>query len=162
MTEKEFFVQTIGDELPRFEKVFKAIPSGKAHFRPHKKSRSAQELLVSMAGETSVYPKFLKTGIIDFSKVDWGAIKTVPVAIALFTKSLKAGEKTAAAMTEKDWKSKAEMKTGDKVEWTTTKGMMAWGFLLDLIHHRGQLSVYLRPMGAKVPAIYGPSADENG
>ena len=37
---------------------------------------------------------------------------------------------------------------------------MAWGFLLDQIHHRGQLSTYLRPMGATVPAIYGPSADE--
>ena len=36
----------------------------------------------------------------------------------------------------------------------------AWGFLLDMIHHRGQLSTYLRPMGAKVPQIYGPSADE--
>ncbi|HST77514.1 MAG TPA: DinB family protein [Verrucomicrobiae bacterium] len=37
---------------------------------------------------------------------------------------------------------------------------MAWGFLLDQIHHRGQLSIYLRPMGVKVPPIYGPSADE--
>ena len=37
---------------------------------------------------------------------------------------------------------------------------MAWGFLLDAIHHRGQLSTYLRPMGSKVPQIYGPSADE--
>ena len=37
---------------------------------------------------------------------------------------------------------------------------LAWGFLLDMIHHRGQLSTYLRPMGAKVPQIYGPSADE--
>ena len=36
----------------------------------------------------------------------------------------------------------------------------AWGFLLDQIHHRGQLSTYLRPMGSTVPAIYGPSADE--
>jgi len=36
----------------------------------------------------------------------------------------------------------------------------AWGFLLDMIHHRGQLTTYLRPMGAKVPQIYGPSADE--
>jgi uncharacterized damage-inducible protein DinB len=37
---------------------------------------------------------------------------------------------------------------------------MAWGFLLDIIHHRGQISTYLRPMGATVPQIYGPSADE--
>ncbi len=37
-----------------------------------------------------------------------------------------------------------------------------WGFLFDLIHHRGQLSSYIRPMGGKVPGIYGPSADDNG
>ena len=36
----------------------------------------------------------------------------------------------------------------------------AWEFLFDQVHHRGQLSTYLRPMGAKVPSIYGPSADE--
>ncbi len=34
--------------------------------------------------------------------------------------------------------------------------------LFDAIHHRGQLSVYLRPMGSKVPSIYGPSADDPG
>ena len=36
----------------------------------------------------------------------------------------------------------------------------AWGFLLDIIHHRGQISTYLRPMGAAVPQICGPRADE--
>ena len=36
----------------------------------------------------------------------------------------------------------------------------AWGFFFDAIHHRGQLSTYLRPMGANVPSIYGPSGDE--
>jgi uncharacterized damage-inducible protein DinB len=46
--------------------------------------------------------------------------------------------------------------------WKTTKGEMAWGFIFDLIHHRGQLATYIRPMGGKVPAIYGPSADSNG
>lgn len=37
---------------------------------------------------------------------------------------------------------------------------MAWSFLFDIVHHRGQISTYLRPMGAKVPQIYGPSHDE--
>jgi uncharacterized damage-inducible protein DinB len=36
----------------------------------------------------------------------------------------------------------------------------AWGFFFDAIHHRGQLSTYLRPMGSTVPSIYGPSGDE--
>jgi uncharacterized damage-inducible protein DinB len=41
-------------------------------------------------------------------------------------------------------------------------GQFLWFILFDAIHHRGQLSAYLRPMGGKVPAIYGPSADEHG
>jgi len=35
-----------------------------------------------------------------------------------------------------------------------------WFMLMDSIHHRGQMSVYIRPAGGKVPSIYGPSADE--
>jgi uncharacterized damage-inducible protein DinB len=38
----------------------------------------------------------------------------------------------------------------------------AWGFFFDMIHHRGQLSTYLRPMGSTGPPIYGPTADEPG
>jgi uncharacterized damage-inducible protein DinB len=37
---------------------------------------------------------------------------------------------------------------------------MAWSFLLDIVHHRGQITTYMRPMGSTVPQIYGPSADE--
>jgi uncharacterized damage-inducible protein DinB len=37
---------------------------------------------------------------------------------------------------------------------------LAWNFLFDIVHHRGQISTYLRPMGSTVPQIYGPSADE--
>jgi DinB family len=44
----------------------------------------------------------------------------------------------------------------------TTLGHMSWIGLFDAIHHRGQLSVYLRPMGGRVPSIYGPSADDPG
>jgi len=47
-----------------------------------------------------------------------------------------------------------------KVFFETSMGHMFWLGLFDAIHHRGQLTVYIRPMGGKVPAIYGPSADD--
>ena len=37
---------------------------------------------------------------------------------------------------------------------------MAWSFLFDIVHHRGQITTYLRPMGSTVPQVYGPGADE--
>ena len=49
---------------------------------------------------------------------------------------------------------------GPKTPGEMTVAEICWFMLLDTIHHRGQLSIYLRGMGAKVPSIYGPSADE--
>jgi uncharacterized damage-inducible protein DinB len=43
----------------------------------------------------------------------------------------------------------------------TVEGLL-WIALFDMVHHRGQLSTYIRPMGGKVPSIYGPSADDAG
>jgi uncharacterized damage-inducible protein DinB len=50
--------------------------------------------------------------------------------------------------------------TGPKQTGDMRKADILWTGLMDTIHHRGQLSVYLRIAGAKVPSIYGPSLDE--
>ena len=67
--------------------------------------------------------------------------------------------KIAEKMTDKEWENKAEMFMNGKMVWAEARGKIAWEFLLDLIHHRGQLATHIRPMGGKVPSIYGPSAD---
>lgn len=162
MTDREFFIQTLADELPRFERVFRALPESKLAWRPHKKSRSALEILTSMTLEATTYPIFLKTGAFDFAKVPMPKGKTVNKLWPVFQKTLKQAKTLAAKMSESSWTSPAKMLSGGKLDWETTKGNMAWSLLLDLIHHRGQLSVYLRPMGGKVPPIYGPSGDSQG
>src|SRR5262249_55646325 len=57
------------------------------------------------------------------------------------------------------WESTARFLAGGKEVFSASVGTMSWWILFDLIHHRGQLTAYLRPMGGKVPAVYGPSAD---
>jgi uncharacterized damage-inducible protein DinB len=65
-------------------------------------------------------------------------------------------------MDDAAWNKKAQFLMDGNVAWEAPLGDMLYGFLFDAIHHRGQLSTYLRPMGAKVPSIYGPSADDPG
>jgi uncharacterized damage-inducible protein DinB len=77
-----------------------------------------------------------------------------------FVKNLEEARDMADSMSEDDWNSPAEMKMNGKSMWKSTKGGMAWGLLIDLIHHRGQLSTHIRPQGGKVPSIYGPSGDD--
>ena len=86
-------------------------------------------------------------------------METIAEAAKLFTKELENGKAIAQGMSEGRWNKGADMMMGGKVIWHATRGGMAWSLLFDLIHHRGQLSAYIRPMGGKVPSIYGPSGD---
>lgn len=75
MTSREFFIYTINDELPRFERVLKALPVKKINYRPHEKSRSAQEIAAAMTFEAITFPFFLQKGIVDFAKIKPPAYK---------------------------------------------------------------------------------------
>jgi len=159
MTDREYFIKLLKDELPRFERVFEALPTEQLNWRPHDRSKSAIELATSMAFEAGTYPIILKTGKLEFSEVPQPDATDVKGLSAHFKKFLEEGSRIASGMTDDEWASPAVMSSGGHSEWETTRGEMVWGMLLDLIHHRGQLSVYVRPMGGKVPSIYGPSAD---
>ena len=65
----------------------------------------------------------------------------------------------SAAMDEASWSRVAQFYYSGKVVSEQPVGQFLWFILFDAIHHRGQLSAYLRPMGGTVPSIYGPSAD---
>ncbi len=166
MTDKEFFIFTLKDELPRFERVFKAVeetPAKKHSYKHDKKSRTTLELLQHTFGaESGMFLAILKDKKIDFMTWPKPKWKTASAVRLEFMKNMNQVLEMVKKVNEKSWEGKAGMYSGDKLEWETPLGKMLWGFLLDLIHHRGQLSTHLRPMGGKVPSSYGPSADVNG
>ena len=87
---------------------------------------------------------------------------TVPEAVAAYERNAEDLQKRLPLIDDDRWNTQAKFLVDGNVAWETSLGDMLFGFLFDAIHHRGQLSSYLRPMGAKVPAIYGPSADDPG
>ena len=62
---------------------------------------------------------------------------------------------------ESAWENKARFLVHGNLAWEAPLGDMLWFMFFDSIHHRGQLSTYIRPMGGKVPSIYGPSGDNS-
>jgi uncharacterized damage-inducible protein DinB len=103
--------------------------------------------------------------LIRHGKVNYAPPKTTANlgdAVALFEKNAGAVEKGLEGVNDAAWEKKAQFLMDGNVAWEAPLGDMLFGFLFDAIHHRGQLSTYLRPMGAKVPSIYGPSADDPG
>src|ERR1700722_9537555 len=68
-------------------------------------------------------------------------------------------QQTLLKMSQTDWLEERTVVSGGAVILRQPLGQILWLFLFDGIHHRGQLTTYLRPLGAKVPSIYGPSGD---
>jgi uncharacterized damage-inducible protein DinB len=159
---REFFIETLADELPRFERALKAVPEDELDYRPHEKTRTARELISVFTDEACMFDRILETGVFDMAGFTPGSCRSMGDALTTVKRGFEAALAAARGISEQDWDAPARLLLGEKVEWETTRGKMAWGVLLDLIHHRGQLSVYIRNMGGRVPAIYGPSGDENG
>jgi uncharacterized damage-inducible protein DinB len=145
-------------EAAATRKVIERIPQERSDYRADPKARNAREIAWLLVREEVVLGDGLEKGAINWEEIPTPG--TVHEILAAYDKHhpevTRKLHKTAAA----DWeKSVPFMWQGQEVM-RSTGYESAWGFLLDLIHHRGQLSTYLRPMGSTVPAIYGPSADE--
>ncbi len=161
MSSREQFIRTLKDELPRFERVVKAVPDSGLDYRPHERSRTTREILALLADEAQMLAPLVLKGELDMDGAPGGTYASAAAAAAAVTAGIESGADAAGSVNDEIWTSTARLLAGGAVAWETTREKMAWGFLLDLVHHRGQLSVYLRPMGARVPPIYGPSADAN-
>ena len=159
MTEKDRFLQAFAHEAQTTIKILKAYPSNKADFKPHEKSRSAKELGWTFVMEQGIADMALK-GRVDFSQ-------QMPPAPANFDDVIAAFEGAVRETTGKV-SNASDTTLNQTVQFPVGPGRMGefraidilWTSLMDQIHHRGQFSVYLRLAGAKVPSIYGPTADE--
>jgi len=159
MTNREFFIECWEQEAPTFVKVMRAVPANKLDYRPHPRSRSTAELVWLQVLEKRCWFELLDAG-----KITW---KVPPPPMGL-EEMIAAYEKSHAELAlrlrkveDKSWEEQlTQFLLNDQVVFETVLGHMFWTGLFDAIHHRGQLSTYLRPMGSKVPAIYTASADD--
>jgi uncharacterized damage-inducible protein DinB len=159
MTVREYYKQRFEAEKPAFIKVMSAVPPDKAGYRPHERSTSASDLVWLLATELDDACALIDRGEVNYV---YKPCPGVPESIEAYEKHAAALQDRFTHLDDAKWDSHARLMMDGKVVWEATLGDMLFGFLLDAIHHRGQLSSYLRPMGAKVPSIYGPSADDPG
>jgi uncharacterized damage-inducible protein DinB len=162
MTSRESFLLMWGMETAATQRVLAAIPEKNIDWRPHAKSRSAVELTAFVAGHAAVLAMLMETGEIRAAATKTPA--SIKEAAGIWTAMLPQVETLLKGIDEKTWEQKMTSLYGPdgKVWQSAPMGGMIWATLFDLIHHRGQLSTYIRPMGGKVPSIYGPSADDPG
>jgi hypothetical protein len=156
---REYHRECFEAEKPKFLRVLNAVPGDQAAYRPHQRSTCTGDLVWLLASELRDACE-----LVDHGEVSFVMRPAPPVAEAIVAYEKNAEDLTRrlATLDDAKWDRNVRFLVDGKVVWETSLGDMLFGFLFDAIHHRGQLSSYLRPMGAKVPAIYGPSADDPG
>lgn len=161
MTNREFFIQRLEMEHPAFLKVFQALPPAKLDYRPHERSRSARELVWLLVYEEQTGSELIDTGQINWQETAPPA-KSLEEMIAAYERNHAALGERLKKLDEAAWERKGKFLVGGHLVMEESVRDFFWMALFDAVHHRGQLSVYIRPMGGKVPSIYGPSADDMG
>ena len=157
MDEKALFLKFWDREATATRKVLSRIPEG-SEYRPDPKSRLAREIAWLIVSEEIALADGLERGMLEWSEPQLPA--TMKEVLATYDRHHDAASKKMHAVEPARWERAVPFMVAGKEVMKDTGYANAWGFLLDIIHHRGQLTTYLRPMGAKVPQVYGPSADE--
>ena len=138
MSDTAFYKARREAELPAFRKVLEAMPRERFDYRPHERSPAARDIAWTLTVETKACCAFVDEGRVDWQHVD------------------------PPGLDDEAWSKPVGLYVNGKLMRERPLGEFLWFMFFDAIHHRGQLSTYIRPMGGKVPAIYGPSGDDPG
>jgi len=165
MNTRDFLVAELNREVERSRRALEQVPQGKSDWKPHDKSMAFGYL----ANMVATIPMWVMMQInqdeLDIAPKDGGKFEMKQLDTS--AEYIEALDKAAAGAREafekisdehlmKNW----QLKAGGNVVAEAPRYEMVQDTMLHWAHHRGQMTVYLRLMGAKVPAIYGPSADD--
>jgi uncharacterized damage-inducible protein DinB len=149
-------------EMATSRTVIERVPEDKFAWKPHEKSMSAGRL----ASHVAEMPAWAATGITQDSLDLAGGYDPYTAGsraelLALFDKNVSSARAAIAGCSDETFMKSWSLKKGDQTLMSMPKIAVVRTFVLNhVIHHRGQLSVYLRELNVPVPSIYGPSADE--
>lgn len=154
------FLEELESEATASRKCLERIPESTFGWKPHEKSMNMGYLSLLVAG----IPKWIYHAIED-SEINLATYKqSEPKATADLVKSfdenMVAARRALQKMSGDDLKAMFSLKRGDQLLFSSPKKEMISQTINHWVHHRGQLTVYMRLNNLPVPSIYGPSADE--
>jgi uncharacterized damage-inducible protein DinB len=163
MTMSQALLPEFDQEMKKTRKALERVPDGKFDWKPHQKSMT----LGRLAGHIAELPGFsaaiIKTEFLDFDKGDYkpATVNTRADVLDLFDKKIVEAREAIVGATDDHMGKNWYMIYQAKKMFEAPRAAALRSSMNHLVHHRGQLTVYLRLNDIPVPAIYGPSADES-
>jgi uncharacterized damage-inducible protein DinB len=152
MDEKSLFTQFWTAESKTTSRVLSRIPDG-SNYRPDPRSRTAREIAWQIVNEEMMIIDALEKGTAEWAPAE--PPTTMTDMCGIYSRQSADIIRRLQALPASRWEGTLVFFGSER-----PASPMAWSFLFDIVHHRGQITTYLRAMGSTVPQIYGPSADE--
>jgi uncharacterized damage-inducible protein DinB len=162
---KEFLRAEMDREIDRSRRALEQAPEGKYDWKPHEKSM----LFGYLANMVATIPMWISMQITqdeldiapkDGSKFEQKRLDSSAELVEALDKAAAGAREALDKTTDEHLMTNWQLKAAGNVVAEAPRHEMIQDSLLHWAHHRGQMTVYLRLLGAKVPAIYGPSADD--
>lgn len=161
MNEKaQFFLHELNSEYKATLKCLEKIPESLFEYKPHPKSMNLGYLALLVAEIPLWIKHMVVDSEIDFVTFNHFAPKTTAELVKHFEDNMEAARNALQNTTDEALKSLFSLKANGQVLYTSPKIIDVGTTLNHWVHHRGQLTVYMRLNDIPVPSIYGPSADE--
>lgn len=142
------------------KRVLERVSDASFAWRPHAKSRSLGDLAQHIAYIPSLFLARLEQRECDRSTLERHATNAVDL-LEVFDDGMRRGAIAIERLSDAQWMENWRYRHGTTVIFELPRYVVARTTAINhLIHHRGQLTVYLRQLGVAVPSVYGPSADE--
>jgi uncharacterized damage-inducible protein DinB len=149
-------------EMTTTRRPLERVPADNARWKPHPKSFPLGHLAQLVAWIPGWIANTARESALDLATAPPYSFESTETLLQLFDANVRASREALAGSRDADYDAPWSLKRGDRVLFTAPRGAVLRMHLSHLIHHRGQLSVYLRLNEVPLPPIYGPTADEGG
>lgn len=154
------FISELEAEVPATRKCLERVPEKLYDWKPHEKSMTLGYLTLLVAEIPKWISAMINTGVIDFQTFTHFQPATTSEMVNHFDENVSSAKQAFQKLTLEDLSKPFTLKNGDHIIISSPLIENISSTLNHWIHHRGQLTVYMRLNDIPVPSIYGPSADE--
>ena len=163
MNLSDALIAELQQEATTTRKCLERIPENTFDWKPHEKSMSMSRLAAHVAEMVGWVKDTVEKPELDFATMDYKPLvpQTTAELVEYFEKNLADATETLKNTSNETMMENWKMRNGEQIYFDMPRVQVLRGFIFNhIVHHRGQLTVYLRLNDISVPALYGPSADE--
>lgn len=160
MTIGSTFVAEFDQEMTSTRRLLERVPSDRASWKPHPKSFPLGHLAQLVARMPGWIANAVRETSLDLATARGYSFEPSEALLEEFDENVREARAALSASKDADYGVEWSLTHGDRVLWAAPRGQVVRSHMNHLIHHRGQLTVYLRLNDVPLPMLYGPTADE--